>query len=95
MEVGGETWWLGYTEMGRNIDLFTASFLGGSVVKKKKKKKSTCSAGDAGDSSLIPGLGRSPGGRHGNPLLYSCLENSMDRAAWRAAVHGIAKVGHN
>ena len=36
MEVGGETWWLGYTEMGRNIDLFTASFLGGSVVKKKK-----------------------------------------------------------
>ena len=55
MEVGGETWWLGYTEMGRNIDLFTASFLGGSVV--KKKKKSTCSAGDAGS---VSGLGRSP-----------------------------------
>ena len=63
--------------------------------KKKKKKQSTCNAGDAGDSSLIPGLGRSSGGGHGNPLLYSCLENSMDRAAWQAAVHGIAKVGHD
>ena len=40
---------------------------------------------------LIPGLGRSPGGGHGNPLLYSCLENSMDRAAWWATVHGVTK----
>ena len=40
---------------------------------------------------LIPGLGRSPGGRHGNPLQYSCLENSMDRGAWRDTVHGVAK----
>ena len=39
----------------------------------------------------IPGLGRSPGGGHGNPLQYSCLENPMDRGAWRAAVHGVAK----
>ena len=38
---------------------------------------------------LIPGLGRSPGGRDGNPLKYSCLENAMDRGAWQAIVHGL------
>ena len=41
---------------------------------------------NAGDSGLIPGLGRSPGEGHGNPLQYSCLENPMDRGAWRATV---------
>ena len=51
-------------------------------------KESACNGGDL---SLIPGLGRSPGGGHGNPLQYSCLENSMDRGAWRAIVHGVAK----
>ena len=49
-------------------------------------KESTYSAGDLG---LIPVLGRSPGEGNGNPLQYSCLENSMDRGAWRATVHGI------
>ena len=44
-----------------------------------------------GDLGLIPGLGRSPGERNGNPFQYSCLENSMDRGAWRATVHGVAK----
>ena len=43
---------------------------------------------NAADESLIPGSRRSPGGRHGNPLQYSCLENLMDRGAWRATVHG-------
>ena len=51
-------------------------------------KESACSAGDLGS---IPGLGRSPGGGHGNPLQYSCLENPMDRGAWRATVHRVAK----
>ena len=46
---------------------------------------------NAEDSRLIPGLARSPGVGNGNPLLYSCLENSMDRGAWRAIVHGVAK----
>ena len=46
---------------------------------------------NAGDADLIPGLGRSPGGRHGSPLWYSCLENSMGRGAWRATVHRVAK----
>ena len=47
--------------------------------------ESTASAGDIG---LIPGLGRSPGEGNGNPLQYSCLENPMERGAWRATVHG-------
>ena len=46
---------------------------------------------NAGDTGSIPGLGRSPGGGHGNPLLYSCLENLMDRGVWRATVHGVTK----
>ena len=48
-------------------------------------------AGDSRDSGLIPELGRSPGGGHGNLLHYSCLGNSMDRGAWRATVHAVAK----
>ena len=49
------------------------------------------SAYNAGDLSSIPGLGRSPGEGNGNPLQYSCLENPMDRGAWWATVHGLAK----
>ena len=51
-------------------------------------KESACQAGEA---SLIPGLGRSPGEGNGNPLLYSSLGNPMDRGTWWAIVHGIAK----
>ena len=56
-------------------------------------KESTYNAGGTGDSDLIPELGRSPGGEHGNPLQYSCLENPMDRRVWRAKVYGITKSG--
>ena len=52
---------------------------------------SPTNAGDLRDSGLIPGLWRSPGGGHGNLLQYSCLENPMDRGAWRATVHGVAQ----
>ena len=52
-------------------------------------KNPPANAGDKRDSGLIPGLGRSPGGGHGNSLQYSCLENPMDRGAWRATVHGV------
>ena len=47
------------------------------------------------DVDLIPGLGNSPGGGHGNPLQYSCLENPMDRGAWRATVHRVGKSQHD
>ena len=51
-------------------------------------KESVCSTGDTGDAGSIPGWGRSPGGGQGNPLQCSCLENPMDRGAWRAAARG-------
>ena len=54
---------------------------GGSVVKNRPA--------NAGDTGLIPGLGRSPGERKGSPLQYSCLENPMDRGAWWTIVHGV------
>ena len=55
-------------------------------------KESACSAGDPGS---IPRLGKSPGEGNGNPLQYSCLENPLDRGAWQATVHGVARVGHD
>ena len=55
-------------------------------------KESSCSAGDAG---LIPGSGRVPGGGHGNPLQYSCLENPKDRGAWQATFHGVSRIGYD
>ena len=67
----------------RTLPNATLGFPGGSV-----SKESACNADDL---SPIPGLGRSPGGGHGNPLQYSCLENPMDRGAWQAAVHGVTK----
>ena len=54
-------------------------------------KKLSANAGDLRDMGSIPGSRRSPGGEHGNPLQYSCLKNSMDRGAWRATVHSVAK----
>ena len=54
-------------------------------------RESACYAGEARDRGSIPGSGRSPGGGHGNPLQYSCLENPMDRGAWQAIVYGVAK----
>ena len=61
-------------------------FPGGSV-----DKESACSAGDSGNMGSILELGRSPEGGHGNTLQYSCLENPMDKGAWRATAHGITK----
>ena len=54
-------------------------------------KNLPANAGDTEDLSLMPGSGRSPGGGNGNPLQYSYLENPMDRGAWQAIVHGVAK----
>ena len=63
--------------------LFDSGFPGGSDGKEP--------AHNTGDPSSIPGSGRSPGEGHGNPPQHSCLENSTDRGAWRAAVYGVAK----
>ena len=55
------------------------------------KKSLSAEAGDLQEASLTPGSGRSPGAGHGNPLQYSCLENPIDRGAWRATVHRVAE----
>ena len=85
----GEVWWA-LRAIGKSQEksswknpLRSLGFPGGS-----DGKESTCSARDLG---LIPGLGRSAGGGHGNPLQCSCLENPVDRGAWRATVHQVAK----
>ena len=54
-------------------------------------KNSPVNAGDVRAPGSIPWSGRSPGGGHGNPLQYPCLENPMDRGAWWAIIHGVAK----
>ena len=54
--------------------------------------ESTCNGGDQGS---IPGSRRSSGEGNGNPLQYSCLENPVDREAWRATAHGVKRIGHN
>ena len=65
------------------LELFIEGFPGGSVVKNP--------LANAGVLSMIPGLGRSPGEGGDYPLQCSCLENPLDRGAWGAAVHGVAK----
>ena len=54
-------------------------------------KNPAANAGDTREAGSIPGLGRSPGAGNGNPLQYSCLENPMERGAWRATVREVAK----
>ena len=65
------------------VRVYLICFHGGSDSKE--------SVHNAGDSGSIPGSGRSPGVGNGNPLQYFCLENAMDRGAWWARVHGVAK----
>ena len=75
-------WYANYTLI-KQLKGFSGGIPGGS-----DNKESACNAGDL---ASIPGSGRSPGGGHGNPLWYSCLENPMDRGSWRAAVCTAAK----
>ena len=69
-----------------NLYRSVVGFPGGTVV-----KNLPANAGNAKDMGSVPGWGRSSGGGNGNPLQYSYLENPMDRGAWRATVHGVAK----
>ena len=71
------------TELSNSSSAGPQDFPGGSDGKE--------SAYNVGDLGSIPGSGRSPGGGHGNLLQYSCLENPMDRGAWKATDHGVAK----
>ena len=66
-----------------NLGYYSLGLSGGSVVKNLSV--------DAGNSGLIPELGRSPGKGNGDPLQYSCLGNSLDRIAWQATVRGVIK----
>ena len=74
---------MGWQRVRRN---WATSLPGGSVG-----KESTYNAGDTGNINLIPSWGRSPGGGHGNPLQYCCLEKPKDRGAWWAMVYRVAK----
>ena len=95
----GMLWSMGLQRVGRNwvtelnwwkgtLAYAIASVLEWFIPGGSDDKESACNAGDLG---LIPGLGRSPGGRHGNLLQYSCLQNPMDRGAYSATVHGVTK----
>ena len=83
MECSGHEKIVSFDFHGTHVAL---GFPGTSVV-----KNLPANAEDAGDIGLIPGLGRSPGEGNGNPLQYSCLENSLDRGAWQAVAHGLTK----
>ena len=67
------------------------SLVAQSVKDPPAMQETACSTGDPG---LIPGSGRPPGEENGNPLQYSCLENPMDRGAWWATVHGVARLSN-
>ena len=74
--------------IGRQIHYHCATWEALCLIQRFDGKESACNAGDLGS---IPGSGRSPGKGNGNPLQYSCLENSIDRGAWWATVYDVTK----
>ena len=80
---------------GQVICLMATGFKCGASQVALVVKNPLANAGDTREVSSIPGLGRSPGEGHGNPLQYSCLENPMDREAWRLQSMGSQRVGHD
>ena len=70
--------------------IYTKPYLYTGASQVAHSKEYALNAGDPG--SIFPGLGGSPGGGHGNPFQYSCLENPMDRGAWRATVHRVSEL---
>ena len=77
--------------MNADFEKSTVKLLEGESQVVLVVKNLPANAGDTGDTGSIPGLGRSPGEGHGNPLQYSYLENTMDRGAWQATVDGVEK----
>ena len=89
--LGQGAWWAavcGVAQSRTRLKRLSSNTLG--LPQWLSDKEFACNAGDTGDLGSIHGLGRYPGAGHGNPLQYSCLENPMDRGAWRAIVHGAA-----
>ena len=81
-----ERMWKGWNTPPLLVGMRIGTATGGAVV-----KNPPANAGDKRDAGSIPESGRSPGGGHGNPLQYSCLENPMDRGAWQATVYMVIK----
>ena len=83
------------TTLNSNIQLVGSHWLMGPALNRLSQwlssKESTCNTEDSGEVGSIPGPGISPGGGHGNPFQYSCLENPIDRGVWQSTVHGVAK----
>ena len=81
-----------YTIFNTNTPFWNQAHMNfGASLQTLVVKNPPANAGDVRDTGSIPGLGRSPGGGHGNPLQYFCLENPMERGAWWATVRGVAK----
>ena len=76
---------------GEGVGVMKSELHTGASLVELAVKNPSANAGDVRDVGLIPGSGRSPGRGHGNPLEYSCLENPMDRGAWRVRLHRVAK----
>ena len=79
--------------LGKLPSLFQQNLKGASQMVLELKNP-PANAGDVRDMGPIPGLGRSPGGGHGNPLQNSCLENPMDREVWQVIAYGVTRGGH-
>ena len=96
----GGAWWAavyGVTQSWKRLKWLSRDFISPAwynmgILCSSNGKESAC---DAGDHGSIPELGRSSGEGNGNPLQYSCLENSMDREAWQATFVGLQRVGHH
>ena len=71
--------------------MYKISYNGGASQVALVVQNLPANSGDIRDEDLIPGSGRSPGGGHGNPLQYSCLENPMGRGVWQVTVHGVTQ----
>ena len=88
--AGCSPWGCKESDMTERLNTFSLSLLWASQVALVVKNRDA-SAGELRDPGSISGSARCPGGGHGNLLQYSCLENSMDRGAWRAIIHGVTK----
>ena len=96
LEIKNYSWWRGSEGCwndSKGLRVYKLSWWVSQVA--LAVKNPFVNAGELRDTGLIPGSGRSPGGEHGNPLQYSCLENPMDRGAWMSKSVGSQRIGHD